>query len=204
MAEGARNFHFGLADQLQRGIQGGNKLICNLQGRFRVEVRDHKPQVSSGLEPRHVHALLMSLIEIDMTCRRGSERASAGQLRAVVFGQYYGENRAAAARNEMHVLPRTSGNRADVGFENFEPGQVLMHDIEQSCVLRPEFLAQYFGGIRDLRVIVPFDGALDMVRDAERQHAGHDSPSSHDAHPFVRHDASQHDDRYPRQRQSPV
>jgi len=165
VAEGARNFHFGLADQLQRGIQGGNKLICNLQGRFRVEVRDHKPQVSSGLEPRHVHALLMSLIQIDMACRRGSELASAGQLRAVVFGQDYGENRAAAARNEMHVPPRASGNRADMGFEDFESGEILLHDVEQSGVLWPEFLAQHFRRVRDLRVVVPFDRALDMVRD---------------------------------------
>ena len=100
----------GLANRLKRGIQGGDELIGNLQGRFRVEVRDHKPQVSSGFEPRHVHALLMSLIQIDMACRRGSELASAGQLCAVVFGQDNGENRAAAARNEMHVLPRASWN----------------------------------------------------------------------------------------------
>ena len=101
----------------------------------------------------------------------------------------------------MNVLPRAARNRADVRFENFESGEFLLHHLEQSRVLWPEFLAELFGRIRDVRVVVPFNCALDMVRDSDGQHAGHNSPPALHSDPLLGGNTSQDDNHYPQELQ---
>lgn len=88
-------------------------------------------------------------------------------------------------RDEVDIFPRAALNRADVRFENFEPREFLLHHFEQASVLRPELLAEFFGRIRDVRVVVPFNCALEMVRDSEGQHAGHNAPSALHSDPLL-------------------
>jgi len=90
-----------------------------------------------------------------------------------------------------------------VCFQNFEAGEFLLHHFEQSRELWTEFPAELFGRVRNVRVVVPLNCTLEMVRDSESQYAGYNSPPTLQSDPLLGGKTSKDDEHHPSQSYRP-